>query len=282
MVIAGNSAAVIASNGSVCAAKRAHGASLRGTINGITQAPAPNPETYNGQPYYPFNLDNLNISAVPAGTPAIQALAIGQDNSDLVGGNGPPTPDGIQDLHIVLTGLNPSATIASLVVIDNTSGEQWTYASSSSPQMVSIRSAGSGTADLFLAPTAAHSDDPFDDRPELMRRERRSRFPCPAFSSIPSCPCCPRCLSAPLGVTALATTATQVTLSWAPSPGASDYVVELAAPRVPRLLDDRRQPGRHDLHRFRPELRDNVRLHREILINAWWFALQRDGRRDDE
>lgn len=43
---------------------------------------------------------------------------LGQDNYDPTGpGAGTPTPDGIHDLHVVVTGLTPGSTISSVEVV---------------------------------------------------------------------------------------------------------------------------------------------------------------------
>jgi hypothetical protein len=163
VTVQGNSTEMIAANGTATLASATSGQVYAGMVNGVTMASTISAETYNGLSYYPFNIDNLDTSDARTGTGGIQGLMVGQDNSDFVGsGPGSAAPDGLQDLHLVLTGLDPTATIESVQVIGTLAGEDWLLpATSTSPQFVVDRAAGATTADLYLAPTGAHLDDTF-------------------------------------------------------------------------------------------------------------------------
>ncbi|MGO9466596.1 MAG: hypothetical protein ACLQVF_20840 [Isosphaeraceae bacterium] len=245
VVIEGNATEIIAANSTVSAASNLSGQVYAGIVNGVTDS-APIPaQTYNNEPYYPFNLDNLDIAAAPSGTQGIQGIAVGQDDVDLVGpGTGSAEPDGIQDLHLVLTGLNPAETIASLKVIGTAPGEDWQYPTTgSTAQMVIERSAGSTTASLFLAPLASHLDDTFTielsysqggtitiPAPGVLYNPLLPVFPggstFTASPPGPPPPPAPAPPSAPVSLKALLVSATQIKLAWAPSTGASSYIVD--------------------------------------------------------
>ena len=69
VTVQSNSVETIATNGTVTPESGLSGQVYAGIVNGVTDAPTLTPETYNNQPYYPFNLDNLNVSTTPAPTP---------------------------------------------------------------------------------------------------------------------------------------------------------------------------------------------------------------------
>jgi hypothetical protein len=61
----GNSTWMIAANGTITSSNGPSGQVYAGIVNGAVDAPRIAAQTYNNQPYFPFNLDNLDIS-VPA------------------------------------------------------------------------------------------------------------------------------------------------------------------------------------------------------------------------
>jgi hypothetical protein len=67
VTVQGNSVENIATNGTVTLQIGPSGQVYAGTVNGVTESPQNVSETYNNQPYFPFNLDNLNIAG--ASTP---------------------------------------------------------------------------------------------------------------------------------------------------------------------------------------------------------------------
>lgn len=243
--VQGNATEMIAANGAISAVSNLSGQVYAGVVNGVTNA-APIPaETYNNEPYYPFNLDNLDIAAAPSGTDGMQAIAIGQDNYDLLGpGTGAAQPDGIQDLHLVLTGLNPGETITSLQVIGTAPGEDWLYpATQSSAQLVIERSAGSTAASLFLAPSVSHLDDTFTIKVSLGQGSTITvSVPGVDYNSLlqlypggsttlpnpppPPPPPPPALPSPPTNLKAILVGLTQIDLAWTRSAGASSYIVD--------------------------------------------------------
>jgi hypothetical protein len=249
VTIQGNATEVIGANGAINTASGWSGQIYCGVVNGSVVSPALPSQTFNNQPYFSFNLGNLDIMAAPAGTNGIQAIMSGQDATDLVGpANGPPAPDGIQDLHLILTGLDPAATITSIEVLGTGPGEDWRYpAAGSTPQMVLQQAAGSSSADLFLASAASHLADRFtielttdragpiaipvvgvrfDPRlPVLPAVAPVTSLPPPPGAPLPSPP-----LAAapppPANLIAGLAARNEIALSWSASAGALNYVVE--------------------------------------------------------
>jgi len=68
VTIQGNSAQVIAADGTITTESGPSGQVYCGIVNGAVDSPRITPQTYNNQPYFPFNLDNLDITAAPSGT----------------------------------------------------------------------------------------------------------------------------------------------------------------------------------------------------------------------
>jgi len=246
VVVQGNATEIISTGGAFSPVSNLSGQVYAAVVNGVTDsAPIPS-QTYNYEPYYPFNLDNLDIGAAPAGTQGVQGLAIGQDNHDLVGpGTGSAQPDGIQDLHLVLTGLDPSQTIASVQVIGTAAGENWLYpASGSSLQLVLEQSASSSTtASLFLAPLVSHLDDTFMIKvsyangstitipvPGVLDNSLLPLYPGGSTSAPappnPPPPPPPAVPGAPTNLKAILVGAAQINLVWTPSTAASSYIVD--------------------------------------------------------
>ena len=178
--VQGNVAYTIESNGTSVVQPEPTGQAYAGIVNGQTVESSLVPQQnnssvsgYNGTVYYPFSVNTglpgnpdsgnqLNINNAPTTTQGIHALMLGQDDYDLVGsGTGTAAPDGIQDLHIELTGLSPGSTVSGITVFDNL-GNLWTYPQNGLyPEIVFDRGNGATTADIFIQPTAAHLDDTF-------------------------------------------------------------------------------------------------------------------------
>jgi hypothetical protein len=78
---------------------------------------------------------------------------IGQDGHDYVGPNNRPEPSEIQDMHLVLGGLEPQREIVFVDVTTAQGGDQWQYNAQSFAWKAELKRArGSRTADLFLEP----------------------------------------------------------------------------------------------------------------------------------
>jgi len=117
VTIEGNSVEVIAANGTVTTESGPSGQVYAGIVNGVTDAPEIAPQTYNGQPYFPFNLDNLDITAAPPPPPPLPPFLA------------PPPPT---NLSAGLAGLNEvrlswaGATGASSYVVERSpDGSTW-------------------------------------------------------------------------------------------------------------------------------------------------------------
>jgi len=96
ITVESNSVKSIASNGTVTVESGLSGQVYAAVVNGVTVSPTISPETYNNQPYYPFNLDNLNIGTAPPSPPPSGPPQPPPSSR-------PPAPTG---LHAVLAGLN--------------------------------------------------------------------------------------------------------------------------------------------------------------------------------
>lgn len=121
VTIQGNTAYTVNSSGSLTARAEPSGQVYDGVVNGVVSASAASfPYLYTNVPpgdtlpYAPFDADNLNISGSPESNPSLSVLALNQDGGDLVGHSGNSGPDGIQDEHIQLTGLNPTLAVTSV------------------------------------------------------------------------------------------------------------------------------------------------------------------------
>jgi hypothetical protein len=69
VTIAGNATQVIAADGTISPRTGPSGQVYAGVVNGATASTTLTPEAYNGQPYYSFNLNNLDIGVAPAPPP---------------------------------------------------------------------------------------------------------------------------------------------------------------------------------------------------------------------
>ena len=63
LTVSGNSAKIIAADGTVSPLGADSGQVYDAVINGVVVSTTLTPMTFDGQPYYPFNLDNLDIAA---------------------------------------------------------------------------------------------------------------------------------------------------------------------------------------------------------------------------
>ena len=78
---------------------------------------------------------------------------VGQDGHDYVGPNNRPEPSEIQDMHLVLSGLDPQREISFVDVTTGQGGDQWQYNARSFAWKAELkRPMGSRSADLFLEP----------------------------------------------------------------------------------------------------------------------------------
>src|SRR5271157_5389110 len=78
---------------------------------------------------------------------------VGQDGHDYVGPNNRPEPSEIQDMHLVLSGLDPQHEITFVDVTTAQEGDQWQYNAQSFAWKAELkRPKGSRSADLFLEP----------------------------------------------------------------------------------------------------------------------------------
>jgi len=117
VTIEGNSARLIAANGTITTESGRSGQVYAGIVNGVTDSPEITPQTYNNQPYYPFNLDNLDITAAPPPPPSLPPF---------------PAPPPPTNLSAGLVGLNEirlwwgGATGASYYVVERSpDGRTW-------------------------------------------------------------------------------------------------------------------------------------------------------------
>ena len=78
---------------------------------------------------------------------------VGQDGHDYVGPNNRPEPSEIQDMHFILSGLDPQREISFVDVTTGQGGDQWQYNARSFAWKAELkRPMGSRSADLFLEP----------------------------------------------------------------------------------------------------------------------------------
>ena len=99
---------------------------------------------------------------ITVGTPSSPSGRwIGQDGNDRVGPNSSGVPDGIQDIHIVLNGLNANRAIT-FVDVQGLGGGDWQYGGPYGPWRASlVRAPGSTSADLYLQPYQAETGRAF-------------------------------------------------------------------------------------------------------------------------
>jgi len=86
---------------------------------------------------------------------------IGQDGHDYVGPNNGLHPSDVQDMHLVLAGLDPKReiTFVDVTTADGPGRDQWQYNAHSFAWKAEVkREKGARTADLFLEP--GHIEEP--------------------------------------------------------------------------------------------------------------------------
>src|SRR4051794_8596392 len=107
-----------------------------------------------------FGLDALEVRCLLSGTPA--AVWVGQDAHDFAGGTTAMAGNGVQDIHIALSGLPAARTISS-VDVSAFGGGEWVV--NIGPYNVYngalVRSAGATSADLYLDPYQPETGRPF-------------------------------------------------------------------------------------------------------------------------
>ncbi len=91
-------------------------------------------------------------SLLSSSTTSPMGIWLGQDGHDLVGPSSTPGPDGIQDMHIELTGLPSNLSISSAVVYGDGSGE-WSAPSTNGTWAAAlVQAPGATTADIYIEP----------------------------------------------------------------------------------------------------------------------------------
>jgi hypothetical protein len=86
---------------------------------------------------------------------------IGQDGQDYVSPNNRLEPSEVQDIHLVLAGLDPRREVV-FVDVTGLGGDQWQYNAQSSSWKAELkRRRGSTTADLFIEPGRVETGRPF-------------------------------------------------------------------------------------------------------------------------
>jgi hypothetical protein len=106
---------IIAVGGAISPVSNLSGQVYAGVVNGVTDsAPIPS-QTFNYEPYYPFNLHNLDIGAAPGGTGGIQGI--------------PPPPTNLKANLVGLTRINlawtPPSGASSYIVDRSVGGNPW-------------------------------------------------------------------------------------------------------------------------------------------------------------
>ena len=225
LTIQANTAETINSDGTLTPRAGNTGQIYAGTVNGTIYDPVLDPGTFNTEPYYVFNLLNLNTVNAYGGSQGIQALAMGQDSYDLVG-SGSASPDGIQDLHVELAGLSASDPISIITITDN-SGDKWVYGQSGSPLPIDVvMGAGSTTADIFIQPPGSHLDDTFAIQLTYATGGGPITIPLTGVLFNPLLQVLPSVPQSPLGLSVTSVTTSQVSLSWNSVPGATSYLLQ--------------------------------------------------------
>src|SRR5262249_41108222 len=86
---------------------------------------------------------------------------LGQDGHDLVGPSSVLGGDGVQDVHIAITGLPANRTIT-FADVQGLGGDDWQFAGPWGPWKAAlVRGAGSTSADLYIQPSRKETGRPF-------------------------------------------------------------------------------------------------------------------------
>jgi hypothetical protein len=93
--------------------------------------------------------------------PGLSGTWLGQDGHDLVGSSSVPGPDGVQDMHIAISGLPANRTVV-FADVQGLGGGDWEYNGPFGPWAAAlVRTAGSTSADLYLEPYQVETGRPF-------------------------------------------------------------------------------------------------------------------------
>jgi hypothetical protein len=104
---------------------------------------------------------DASITFVSSPAVPLSGVWLGQDKHDLVGPWSVTKPDGIQDIHIRLSGLRPDLTVA-MVDVEGLGGGQWLFSGPYGPWKAAfIRSPGATTADIYIQPYQVETGRPF-------------------------------------------------------------------------------------------------------------------------
>jgi hypothetical protein len=135
VTVQGNSALTMSSSGALATHSGPSGQVYAGIVNGATVSTAISPETFNNQPYYPLNLDNLDISAGKAAAPPPSpSPSPSPPNPPIPPVNPPPpvAPSAPLNPRVSLTGLNQidvswdsAAGASSYIVERSLDGAAW-------------------------------------------------------------------------------------------------------------------------------------------------------------
>jgi hypothetical protein len=193
VTVQGNSVKDIATNGTVTQESGLSGQVYAGTVNGVAESPKNIAETYDNQPYYPFNLDNLNIAG--ASTPVSPPASPPSD---------PPTPAAApqapSNLQAVLTSLtqidlfwSASAGASSYIVQRSLNGSNWSpltttdtatsysdanlsFSTTYDYRVVAVSSAGSSPASASVSAGTGAQPDVLSAQSLNLSLQRKSSF----------------------------------------------------------------------------------------------------------
>lgn len=101
----------------------------------------------------------LERRALLTGDPS--GVWLGQDGHDLVGPSSNPAPDGVQDIHVAVSGLPAGETIV-FAEIQGFGGGDWQYRGPYGPWAAAVvQTAGATNADLYFEPSQVETGRPF-------------------------------------------------------------------------------------------------------------------------
>jgi hypothetical protein len=168
--VEGNTTELVASNGSTTALSNLSGQVYVGIVNGVTEA-APIPaQTFNNEPYYPLNLDNLNIAGTTSDPPPppppppvipgppvnVKAALVGANQIDLTWTVSRGATSYIVDCKV---GGNAWQAIATNVTTPYYAAMGLGYSTTYAYRVIAVSSAGqSGPSSVAIAQTGPHPD----------------------------------------------------------------------------------------------------------------------------
>ena len=101
------------------------------------------------------------VALIQERSPRLSARWVGQDGHDYVGPNETLAPSDIQDIHIALSGLDPSRTVV-FVEVKSTNGNFWRFEEKASAwRALFKREKGSRTGDVFFEPAWVETGRPY-------------------------------------------------------------------------------------------------------------------------